>query len=127
MTHLLSTTFRTASDPALLEIKILAHHGATDERFLFLRKGGRGHVEWERMKRTGVGSLVVETEKVETAGGGGLVEYGSDSEEEEEEEKVIPAVTLESIAETEERVKKERKAAKVREWSEKRRKERGEI
>ncbi|TNY21727.1 hypothetical protein DMC30DRAFT_394291 [Rhodotorula diobovata] len=92
----LDATLSSSPNPALLEMRILANHGA-DPRFAFLRpgaRGGRWREVWERMRR---GERVGEEEGEEREegdergkgkeGGGmaGLAAYGSSDEEEEDE------------------------------------------
>jgi hypothetical protein len=133
----LHSTLSTSPDPSLLEMRILANHGA-DPRFAFLRKGGKWRDVWERIRK---GERGTEKEVEETKGGLGLVAYGSDSddegsdEEETKEEEPVAEPEIEEpplpveeaslptsvVEESEEdRAKKEAKAAKAREWARKR-------
>lgn len=145
----LHTTLSAAAQPSLLEMRILANHGA-DPRFAFLRKGGKWSDEWAIIRRGGK----VESEKrkeeaekkleeVEKSATGGLVGYGSDLEDESEQEgdgaqvagpsstpdvsetavdvkEVDPPAPEEPEETAEERAKKEAKAEKAREWARKR-------
>ena len=75
--HLLS-----ASNPAQLEMKIMANYGA-DQRFSFLRDGGRWHHEWMQVKaRLNDEKSREEKEKKAGSGLGGLTGYGSESDSE---------------------------------------------
>ena len=82
-THLLS-----ASNPAQLEIRILANHGA-DERFSFLRDGGRWHDTWLEIKMKATDGKEKEKESSAT-GLGGIAGYGSDSESDDDSENSPP-------------------------------------
>ncbi|PIL34455.1 hypothetical protein GSI_03231 [Ganoderma sinense ZZ0214-1] len=137
---------RTAShilaspNPAQLEMRILANHGA-DARFAFLR--GRWSRAWRLAK--GKARLEMEAEKrrkeedskaQNNAGIGGLAGYGdSDAESEDGEDDPKPAIeeasgeaegqvgvssTVEPAPEPDEEVKAARRA-RAREWAEKRR------
>jgi hypothetical protein len=81
-THLLS-----ASNPAQLEMRILANHGA-DERFSFLRDGGRWHDTWLDIKMKAADGRMKEKEAATPAqaGLGGIAGYGSDSESDDDSE-----------------------------------------
>lgn len=89
----LHATLLASPNPALLEIRILANH-ASDERFSFLRRGGRYRAIWEEMK-----SAKVEEKEVVGGGLGGLAGYGSsDSDEEDEAAEVVEEeAALESV------------------------------
>ncbi|KAJ2912861.1 hypothetical protein MD484_g7558, partial [Candolleomyces efflorescens] len=77
--HLLS-----ASNPAQLEMKIMANYGA-DQRFSFLRDGGRWHHEWMQVKaRLNEEKSREEKEKKAGSGLGGLTGYGSESDSDSE-------------------------------------------
>ncbi|GAA5939910.1 hypothetical protein JCM3775_007146 [Rhodotorula graminis] len=91
--HRLHATLSSSPNPALLEMRVLANHGA-DARFAFLRpgaRGGRWRETWERIRS---GELRAEGEderekpvvKQEEKGGGmaGLAAYGSSDEDEGE-------------------------------------------
>ncbi|BGP21897.1 hypothetical protein JCM10295v2_000779 [Rhodotorula toruloides] len=84
----LSTTLSSSPNPSLLELRILANH-SKDERFGFLREGGRWRSVWGEIRRgergvDGRRKGNAEVEKVEEKKGmAGLVAYGSDSEEED--------------------------------------------
>lgn len=79
----LHTTLSSSPDPALLEIRILTNHGS-DERFSFLRKGGKFRDIWEGIRSGADLGVGVADEKVEEKSNGtGLVAYdgsGSDSD-----------------------------------------------
>jgi hypothetical protein len=75
--HLLS-----ASNPAQLEMKIMANYGA-DQRFSFLRDGGRWYQNWLKVKaRLKEAKSCEENEKKAGSGLGGLTGYGSESDSE---------------------------------------------
>ncbi|GAA5851567.1 hypothetical protein JCM9279_006900 [Rhodotorula babjevae] len=91
--HRLHATLSSSPNPSLLELRILANHGA-DARFAFLRpgaRGGRWRETWERIRS---GELradgeekeetpVGEREEGEKGGGmAGLAAYGSSDEDE---------------------------------------------
>lgn len=96
----------SSPNPAQLEMRILANHGA-DPRFAFLR--GR----WSRFWRLTKHRLQEERRKeTETAVLGELAGYGSD-EGESEAEGPEPAVDAEEAA-------KEARRARLRDWKEKR-------
>lgn len=66
MTHTL-TSLLSASNPQILELRILTLHHS-DERFSFLKTGGRYRTAWERLKvkrGVGVGVGVGEGEALE--------------------------------------------------------------
>jgi hypothetical protein len=89
----LSASLSKASNPKLLEIQILVKHG-NDERFSFLRKGGKWREFWERRgweeKELGMKTEpVVEKPAM-------LVAYDSDDEEQDDQ------VLVDSVAEIEE-------------------------
>ncbi|GAA5887565.1 hypothetical protein JCM5296_002620 [Sporobolomyces johnsonii] len=135
----LATTLSSAADPTMLEIRILTHHGA-DERFAFLRKGGKWRDVWERIRRgerVGGEKGEEKEEREEKGGLGGLAAYGSDSEDEGEEEaveKVLDAEAVDAVdaastlqpgpaaavEDDEARRKQEARAEKAREWARKR-------
>ncbi|KAI0338718.1 hypothetical protein BDW22DRAFT_670072 [Trametopsis cervina] len=123
-THILSSP-----NPAQLEMRILANHGA-DRRFAFLR--GRWSRAWRIAK--GHTKLRLEEEKAkqeEKAGLGGLAGYASDSEEEEapeqeqegveEEEKPMGVVENDAGPSAVDAVMEARRA-RAKEWAAKRRK-----
>lgn len=85
-THLLS-----AANPAQLEMRILANHGA-DERFSFLRDEGRWHQSWLEIKAEIKASKEEEAaaKTKPTVGLGGIAEYGSDSDSEEDGDAAPP-------------------------------------
>lgn len=128
--HKLHATLLSSPAPALLEIRILANHGA-DPRFSFLRKGGKWREVWEEIRREKPAAVVEE----EREGGSALVAYGSSDEDEEsgedfeeakEEEVEVEPTVVESASvgptngtgEDEDRRRK--KAEKARVWAEKR-------
>ncbi|KAJ2933173.1 hypothetical protein H1R20_g3894, partial [Candolleomyces eurysporus] len=83
--HLLS-----ASNPAQLEMKILANYGA-DPRFSFLRDGGRWHQDWLEVKaKLKEEKSREENEKKAGSGLGGLTGYGSESDSEGDEDAADP-------------------------------------
>lgn len=126
----LHSTLLSAADPSLLELRILANHGA-DERFAFLRRGGKWRAQWEEMRKGGG-----EDQKAaeEAKGTQGLVAYGSDTSDEEDAAQAdrkeaeppsaatgtTPAQLEEEKAETQARARREAKAVKVREWAQRR-------
>lgn len=131
-THLLS-----ASNPAQLEMRILANHGA-DERFSFLRDGGRWHQSWLEIKAETKAAKEQETKKA--VGLGGIVGYGSESDSDEDTEMPpppesavpseppappppLPDPQLSADLDTESEVAKEQRRARAREWMLNRRKE----
>lgn len=79
--HLLS-----ASNPAQLEMKILANYGA-DQRFSFLRDGSQWHKDWLEVN-TQMKEEKAREEKGKKGGSGlgGLTAYGSESDSESNEE-----------------------------------------
>ncbi|CDR49198.1 hypothetical protein NBRC10512_003313 [Rhodotorula toruloides] len=89
----LHSTLSSSPNPSLLELRILANH-SKDERFAFLREGGRWRSVWGEIRRgeRGVdgrrkeGSGQVKADEAKKEGLAGLVGYGSDSEDEEEQE-----------------------------------------
>jgi hypothetical protein len=92
MSHTLNS-LRSAANPQVLEMRIMTHH-AQDERFGFLRSGGRWHEVWEGMKSGTVGpdgKEVVKEEKKKIGLGGLAGDYG-DSESEEDEEDGISSL-----------------------------------
>jgi hypothetical protein len=123
-------------NPAQLEMRILANHGA-DKRFAFLR--GRWSRAWKTVKgriRLGIEAEKAENmeEKGKQAALGGLSGYGDSDEsegEEEAEEKAGIAIMAEKMgiedAEKKllsEEALKEARRARAKEWMEKRKKER---
>jgi len=106
-------------NPAHLEMRILANHGA-DRRFGFLR--GRWSRAWRRLKL----ELAREEPEEPTGGGlGGLTGYGdSDDSGNEGDEIPINPVIRETphgqVVDRDEEIKKARRA-RAREWAEKRR------
>jgi hypothetical protein len=110
----LALTLASSDDPALLEIRILTHHG-NDIRFDFLRKGGRFSGLWPSIRaKRGVEDVVLKC----LGGGAGLVDYDSDSDE--EADVVEGNEERETTAVDEEERKKREKAERVKEWSRKR-------
>jgi len=99
-THLISSP-----NPAQLEMRILANHGA-DKRFSFLR--GR----WSRFWKSTKAHLKQEKEG---AGLGDLAGYGSGESDSEEH------ATKVEIANDDERATMENKRARLKQWSENRR------
>lgn len=78
----LHATLSSSPDPALLEIRILTNHGS-DERFSFLRKGGKFRDIWEAMRsgKDSEDAAIDEKSIEEKSVGTGLVGYdGSDSD-----------------------------------------------
>ena len=93
--HRLHATLSSSPNPALLEMRILANHGA-DARFAFLRpgaRGGRWRETWEQvrsgeLKAEGEGEAeepVVERENEKGGGMAGLAAYGSSDEDDEDD------------------------------------------
>lgn len=147
--HRLHATLSSSPNPSLLEMRILANHGA-DARFAFLRpgaRGGRWRETWERIRR---GELKAEAEEKEEKpvaeqeekGGGmaGLAAYGSSDEDEDDgaleppraaddgaqdapsdEPSGGPSVEEDSAAEQERLRRQEEKVEKARAWAQKRR------
>ncbi|KAF5320130.1 hypothetical protein D9611_010276 [Ephemerocybe angulata] len=82
--HLLSAT-----NPAQLEMRIMANHGA-DQRFSFLREGGKWYQSWLEVKANAKAEKVLkEQQESEAKGIGGLAGYGSDSDSDSSEEVVV--------------------------------------
>ncbi|BGP29106.1 hypothetical protein JCM10296v2_000844 [Rhodotorula toruloides] len=88
----LHSTLSSSPNPSLLELRILANH-SKDERFAFLREGGRWRSVWGELRRgeRGVDGRRKEIEQgkavaAKKEGLAGLVGYGSDSDDEEEQE-----------------------------------------
>ncbi|GAA6046465.1 hypothetical protein NBRC10513_001406 [Rhodotorula toruloides] len=89
----LHSTLSSSPNPSLLELRILANH-SKDERFAFLREGGRWRSVWGEIRRGERGVDGRRKEKAEEGkaeeakkeGLAGLVGYGSDSDDEEQEE-----------------------------------------
>ncbi|KAF6756636.1 hypothetical protein DFP72DRAFT_810249 [Ephemerocybe angulata] len=82
--HLLSAT-----NPAQLEMRIMANHGA-DQRFSFLREGGKWHQSWLEVKANAKAEMMLkEQQESEAKGIGGLAGYGSDSDSNSSEEVVV--------------------------------------
>lgn len=146
--HTLHRTLSSASDPKMLELRILANHGA-DPRFAsFLRPGGKWKSVWEGIRegRIQEGQEKEEEEEQEkVSAGGGLVAYGSDSDEEDQPAPLpIPTPPTTKIdtpppsfsstiaaqdngtEDNDEAAKhnREAKAEKVREWARKRKEQR---
>jgi hypothetical protein len=91
MTHTL-TSLLSASNPQILELRILTLHHS-DERFSFLKTGGRYRKAWERLKRDeGVGTEVEAKKPAGSGSGsrgsglGGLMGAYADSDSDDDEE-----------------------------------------
>lgn len=102
----LHSTLSSSPNPSLLELRILANH-STDERFSFLREGGRWRSVWGEIRR---GERRADGQRVETERGGekaekkgtaGLVAYGSDSDDEGDEQDANEKVGEEVVEEVE--------------------------
>lgn len=98
----LHSTLSSSPNPSLLELRILANH-SKDERFSFLREGGRWRSVWGEIRR---GERGADGQRVEKERGGeeaenkgilGLVAYGSDSDEEEQEQEAAEKVDAEVV------------------------------
>lgn len=94
MTHTL-TSLRAASNPQILELRILTLHHS-DERFSFLKTDGRYRKAWERLKRgEGVGAGDGDEANKSAGSGSGAMGLGglmgaygdSDTDDDEESEK----------------------------------------
>ncbi|KAK4705680.1 hypothetical protein P7C70_g508, partial [Phenoliferia sp. Uapishka_3] len=131
MMYKLHQTLLASPSPSILEIRILANHGS-DPRFSFLRRDGKWREIWEKIraeKKRDPEPIKQVEEK--SHGALGLVAYGSDSDSEEEPtEAVEEVVTVKEEISTPspvvteggeaERLKKEAKAERAREWAAKR-------
>lgn len=132
--HLLSSP-----NPAQLEMRILANHGA-DKRFAFLR--GRWSRAWrttkERLRQEKVDQSTQSLRASRNVGLGGLAAYGDsddeDSEEESESGETSPlkvgessATTLDSRNVRLEEAEQEARRARAREWAAQRRARQGHI
>ena len=111
----------TSPNPAQLEARILANHGA-DRRFSFLK--GRWKKRWEEIKRdvedeNGKKTTASKDLKPTAGGLAGLGTYGDSDDDTSGSEQVDSA-----IAPSEENLKAARRA-RAREWAAKRRAERG--
>lgn len=130
--HLLSSP-----NPAQLEMRILANHGA-DKRFAFLR--GRWSRAWrttkERLRQEKVDQSTQSLRASRNVGLGGLAAYGDsddeDSEEESESGETSPlkvgessATTLDSRNVRLEEAEQEARRARAREWAAQRRARQG--
>jgi hypothetical protein len=115
----LRKTLDRSKEPGLLEMRILANHGA-DDRFGFLRKGGRWRAYWEELERL----QEVEVHVIPIGGLGALGGYGSSDESEDDEEEVAPvAVSTQATTAVPEPTGVSLlalKQAKLLEWSRKR-------
>ena len=111
--HLLSSP-----NPAVLELRILANHGA-DPRFAFLR--GRWSRSWDSIKaqaRAEVEKARAPTLGVTAPGGlGGLADYGGSEDEDEETDTTLLKVTRAGLSD--EAVKAARRE-RAKEWTRKR-------
>jgi hypothetical protein len=83
----LDALLRSAEDPALLELRILARH-ASDARFAFLRPNGPFRSEWQAIRAAKAGGSDVSPAKTEpptgetsTTGLSSLAAYGDSSDE----------------------------------------------
>lgn len=126
--HLLSSP-----NPAQLEMRILANHGA-DKRFAFLR--GRWSRAWrmakERLRQEKLGQSAQSPRASWNVGLGGLAAYGdSDDEEESENGETSPlevgessVTTLDSLQNC--NVRLEARRARAREWAAQRRARQGQ-
>ncbi|KAI5478575.1 hypothetical protein MNV49_004834 [Pseudohyphozyma bogoriensis] len=123
----LHSTLRSADNPALLEIRILANHGS-DAKFGFMRKGGKFNSIWEDI-RSGKRKEAAATPPSpppdqSPAQNGGLVGYESDSQDEAEEKakEESPREEPSRDAGDDEAAAKlrEEKARKVAQWAKKR-------
>ncbi|GAA6059075.1 hypothetical protein JCM10212_002046 [Sporobolomyces blumeae] len=108
----LHQTLLSASNPSLLEMRILTQRAGTDPRFDFLRNGGRWRDVWDRIRKGEVVKTRDEvrqeeadgkTKRARAGGLGGLVGYGSDSDSESDPDvaeglSAPRGATLESLA-----------------------------
>ncbi|KAJ3503318.1 hypothetical protein NLJ89_g8489 [Agrocybe chaxingu] len=117
--HILSSP-----NPAQLEMKILANHGA-DKRFAFLR--GRWSRAWNLAKAKARLQKEKEKEAQKPPGIGLLAGYGSDwdesggEEDGDKEAEAKPAAEVIATAEVDEEAAKEARRKRLKEWTEKRR------
>lgn len=86
MKHTLES-IKSASNPQLLEMRILTHH-ASDARFDFLRARGKYHQAWQDLKAGG--NMVGQQERKSTAAPGGLAglvgAYDDDSSNDDDDQ-----------------------------------------
>lgn len=111
-----ATHIHTSPNPALLEMRILANHGA-DPRFDFLR--GRWKKRWANVKS----EVARGKEPTLTTPAGGLVGYGSEDSEDEPEASAVKAAAVPCRNELE----REAKRARLKAWTENRRKEKAKV
>ncbi|KAK4058223.1 hypothetical protein OIO90_000962 [Microbotryomycetes sp. JL221] len=143
MMRKLNSTLLAATDPKMLEIRIMTKY-STDERFDFLKKNGRFRKYWEQIREDSrqKQNADKEAELVKST----LVGYGCDSDNDQAEdcrrnktEPALPpsteiATTVENGATAEvnddstaaQRKKREERAAKAKAWAERRKAERAQ-
>ena len=117
--HRTATHILQSPNPALLEMRILANHGA-DTRFAFLR--GRWKNAWEGLKA----ELLAQKEKEKLGGNGGggglggLAGYG-ESDDDEDSGIVDKDVEHKPLERADDEDVKVARRARAKEWAEKRR------
>jgi hypothetical protein len=130
----------SSPNPAQLEMRILANHGA-DKRFAFLR--GRWSRAWritkERARQEKIARSAQSTQASQGVGLGGLAAYGDseDGSEKSESENISSvrigegsATTLDTLENRDirlEEAEKEARRARAREWIAQRRAQQGQI
>lgn len=126
MMQKLHLTLLASPSPSLLEIRILANHGA-DPRFSFLRKGGKWREIWEKIRVVPKVEVPPKGEEQSSL----VAAYGSDSETDDDDEapERVPEPAAETIEDSplapdeldvQATRKREAMALKAREWAAKR-------
>ncbi|KAL8281533.1 hypothetical protein RQP46_006217 [Phenoliferia psychrophenolica] len=125
MMQKLHLTLLASPSPSVLEIRILANHGA-DPRFSFLRKGGKWREIWEDIRAPKKPAPVAIVEASTSL----VAAYGSDSDDDDDSaDEAAPVPELAAVepspapideGDEEARRKREEKAEKAREWAAKR-------